>query len=131
MVTTSPLAAAARPQLRFGHRFIALGEVSGYRVCRQRVRDRSGSIAIILASTVGALIFAVGVIEHGWRTRFLLGAGVCALIGLSALEDICKAKPIDRYRFDVRLRNGESVTYVTADPAETTRLDEQLRQATS
>lgn len=129
IVATPPPATAGKPQLRFGHRLVAPGDVSGYGVSRHRYKDRAGSTAIMLAGALGASIFAVGVIEHGWRARFLLGAAVCALIGLSALESFLEAKPIEHYRFDVRLASGEAVTYVTIDPAETARLEEQLRQA--
>jgi hypothetical protein len=130
LVATTPPATAGKPQFRFGHRLIAPDAVSGYRLSRHRHWDRGGSLAIMLAGAAGALIFAAGVIEHGWRTRFLLGAGVCALIALSALEDLFKARPTEHYRFGVRLTSGESLTYVSTDQAETVRLEAQLRQAT-
>lgn len=129
IVATSPPALTAKPQLRFGHRRVAPEDVRGHSLCIQRDRGRSGSFALALASTLGTLVFSIGVIEHGWRTRFWVGAAVCALIGLSALEDILWAKPIERYRFDVRLASGESFSYVTTDRGETARLDAQLRLA--
>jgi hypothetical protein len=72
------------------------------------------------------MIFAVGVIEHGWRTRFWLGSVVCGLIALSAVHDILKAMPIVLYRFDIRLTSGKSLAYTTTDTVETARLQELL-----
>ena len=127
MTATSPPETTRSTNIRVGRHWVALADVSTCHVQAYRERDRRGSVATVLVGMVAAMIFAIGVIEHGWRTRFWLGATVCALIALSAVQDVFKATPIVLYRFDIHLKSGKRIAYTTTDAAETARLQGLLR----
>lgn len=129
MIAMSPTGTTRTSRIRFGRHWLALEDVRSFDIRAHRERHCRGSAATVLLATVAAMIFAVGVIENGWRTRFWLGCVVCALIALSAVLDAFRTTPIVLYRFDIQLTSGKQLTYTTADAAETARLREMLGNA--
>lgn len=105
-------------QLRVGTRMVPLADVRAHSWSVIGERDRDGHWLLLAVFGVLAWLFLFGVFEIGWRTRFLVGAGLAALILATALEDIWRSRRIEMHEIDIRLASGDRLVFSTGSAAE-------------
>jgi hypothetical protein len=108
--------------LRVGARAVPVSEVCGVIGSAEHERDPKPAFATLAVFGLIACAFLVGVVDMGWRTRFLVGAVCFGAIGLAALNDITWLTRRGIYRVEVLLRSGESLRYATIDADDQQRL---------
>ena len=89
-------------------------------------RDAAGRMWTLALFAGWGLVMLLGVVEFGWRTRFLLGTGVLGAIALMAGVEALKLKPITHYRLDIALKGGRLVRYATASRTDAEVLTAEL-----
>jgi hypothetical protein len=107
---------ALGPMLRIGARAVPIHDVCGVVGSAEHEKDRNPAFATLAVFGLIACAFLVGVVDLGWRERFLVGAVVFGTIGLAALNDITWLTRRGIYRVEVLLHSGETLRYATIDP---------------
>lgn len=132
--TDHPMTAGACPweivgeRLRVGGRTIALGDIRSHSWSIINERDRDGYWLLVAVFCLVAWTCMFGVLEIGWRTRFLLGAGLAALIVVTAFEDIWRASRVELHEIDILLVSGDRLVFSTGDAREAGALATALTQ---
>jgi hypothetical protein len=108
--------------VRIGARAVPLLQVRGVIGSLDRDTDRRPALLTVALFGVIACVFLFGVVDLGWRERFLLGAVVFGGIGLMALNDLMWLSTGGIYRVEILLASGETLRYATVDPADQERL---------
>jgi hypothetical protein len=121
-ITPAALTPGLGPMLRIGARSVPTSQISGVVGSLDQDRGRRPALFLMCAFGLIAMVFLWGVVDVGWRTRFLLGAVVFGAIGLSAISDLLWNSTTGVYRVEVLLADGDSLRYATNDPAEQHRL---------
>ena len=109
------LGRADDPHLRLGQRVVRLRDIAEIRADDRLDRHIGGLIASCNVFLAIACMCCVGVVEFGWRTRFLLAAVACLLLGATSLMQLA-GKPAARlYRLRFVFRSGATVLWSTPD----------------
>jgi hypothetical protein len=115
--------------LRLGARAVPVSEISGFIGSSDLEVDRKPAFATLAVFGVAALFFLLGVLDIGWRTRFLAASCLFGLIALSALHDIVWMTTSGLFRVEILTASGETLRYTTIDPAEQQQLMTALERA--
>ncbi len=108
--------------LRLGARALPVREICGFIGSSDLEIDRKPAYATLAVFGVAAMFFVLGVVDIGWRTRFLVAAGLFGLIALSALHDMAWMTMSGLFRVEILTVSGETLCYTTIDPLEQERL---------
>lgn len=81
-------------------------------------KDLSTAFATIAIFSGVAALFIFGVVEIGWRVKFLLEGVLFGAIAVCAVAELFSARRNTLYTFKLTLDDGRMVTFVTADRAE-------------
>ena len=125
----SPGAITRRPQVRHGldpdgcilytgTLAIRLADVAAYKAQGLSEKDLSTAFATIAIFSAVAAFFGFGVVEIGWRVRFLLEGVLFGAIAVCAAAELFSARRRTLYTFEIRMRDASTATFVTADTAE-------------
>ena len=125
----SPGAITRRPPVRHGldpdgctlytgTRAIRLADVAAFEAEGLSEKDLSTAFATIAVFSGVAAFFGFGVVEIGWRARFLLEGVLFGAIAVCAAAELFSARRQTLYTFVIRMRDASSATFVTADTAE-------------
>jgi hypothetical protein len=101
------------PVLRVGARAIPVRDITGYIGSADNDTDKKPAFATLAVFGLATMFFLLGVLDLGLRTRFLLGAVLFGIIGLSALHDLAWLTTSTIYRVEIHLASGEVVRYAT------------------
>lgn len=101
-------------------------EIVGCRIEDVVERDTAGKLATLGLFFAAALVLLLGVVEFGWRTRFLIGAVVLGTIAAVSGMEALGINRIVYYRLDVLLKDGRRVGYTTASRADAEALAVEL-----
>jgi hypothetical protein len=104
--------------LRLGSRAVPLGDIRGFVASADKETDRKPALVTLAVFGVVALFFLFGVLDIGWRTRFLAATCLFGFIAVSALNDIAWMTQTGLYRVDVLTARGETICFTTVDEAE-------------
>lgn len=115
--------------LRLGARAIPLSEIRGFVGSSDLEIDRKPALATMAVFGVAALFFLLGVLDIGWRLRFLVASCLFGLIAVSALHDLVWMTKSGLFRVEILTTSGETFRYTTIDPAEQERLMAALDRA--
>jgi Family of unknown function (DUF6232) len=115
--------------LRLGARAIPVSEIRGFIGSSDLEVDTKPAFATLAVFGVAALFFLLGVLDIGWRMRFLAASVLFGLIALSALHDMVWMTTSGLFRVEILTANGETLRYTTVDPAEQARLMTALDRA--
>ena len=115
--------------LRLGARAIPVSEIRGFIGSADLEIDRKPALATLAVFGLAAVFFLLGVLDVGWRLRFLAAATLFALIALSALHDLLWMTTSGLFRVEILTASGETLRYTTVDPAEQQRLMTALDRA--
>lgn len=115
--------------LRIGARAIPLREVRGFIGSADREADMKPAYATLAVFGVAAMFFLLGVLDIGWRARFLAAFALFTGVALSALHDMAWLTTTGLYRVEVLTASGETLRWTTIDPAEQSRLLAALDRA--
>ena len=115
--------------LRLGARAIPVSDIRGFIGSSDLEVDRNPAYATLAVFGVAALFFLLGVLDIGWRLRFLVAAVLFALIALSALHDMAWMTTSGLFRVEILTAHGETLRYTTVDPADHERLLSALDRA--
>jgi hypothetical protein len=77
--------------------------------------------AMLVVFGIGAMFFLLGVMDIGWRARFLAAFLLFAGIALSALHDMVWLTTSGLFRVEVLTASGETLRYTTIDGVEQER----------
>ena len=112
--------------LRLGRRRVYLDEVAGFQAATHIDRDRHGQFLAFMVFALLAGIYVIGVVEFGWRTRFLLAAVVLFALSAMSFGEVW-FQTAKRYTvFNVHLRSGETIVFTTADANDAAALNAVL-----
>jgi hypothetical protein len=103
------------PVLRVGARAIPVRDIKGYVGSADSDTDKKPAFATLAVFGIATLFFLLGVLDLGWRTRFMLGAVLFATIAASALHDLAWLTTSTIYRIEIYLASGDVVRYATVD----------------
>jgi len=117
--------------LHCGDISVPLDTVASYSADGRSEKDLSTAFATIAVfSAVGALM-VVGVLDIGWRSRFLFEGALFGALALCAGAELFSSQRQTLFTFTLRLVDGRTATFVTADVAQarcvTTALDLAIR----
>ncbi len=115
--------------LRLGARAVPVSEIRGFIGSADLEIDRKPALATLAVFGLAALFFLLGVLDVGWRARFLAAAVLFALIALSAMHDLLWMTTSGLYRVEILTVSGETLRYTTIDPVEQQRLMTALDRA--
>lgn len=104
--------------LRVGARAIPVTEIQGFIASTETTKDRRPAFATLAVFGVMALFFLLGVLDLGWRQRFLAAAILFGGIALAALHDMAWLTASGIHRVEILTRSGETIRYATVDPRE-------------
>jgi uncharacterized ion transporter superfamily protein YfcC len=104
--------------LRLAGRIIDRREIVDSRATCIEERDTAGAKLIFVAFMLVTAIVVIGVFELGWRTRYLLAAGLCGAIALTGLQDMRQASLVRTFDVEIHLRSGETVSVTLAEERE-------------
>lgn len=118
-------AAGGNAILRIGTRRIPVAAIRA--VTREEVADRDvgGLVVMAGAFAFSAAIFVVGVIDIGWRTRFLLGAIILFGLAYMSLKESFGVQPVRYVRLRLALPEGD-VVFTTPDRADASALEARI-----
>jgi len=124
-------AAGAGPDvLRVGQTRVELADIRAVERQEQIERDVTGLLVMaglfVLAGT--ALLF--GVLEAGWRTRFLVGAFFLLTLASVSLFETLSIRSVRYVRLKIATVQGD-VVFTTADAADADRLERTLAATVS
>lgn len=127
----APQAAEARDNAHvvIGGRVVARAAIRCVAVIRQQERDIDGQLFNFSVYLLIAAVFLIGVVEIGWRSRFLLATGFFAAVGLMSLVDVITANRLAYWRIDVTLDTGETIALAVHTEAQRDRWLAYLRGA--
>lgn len=114
---------------RLGARAVPVSDIRGFIASSDLEVDRKPAFALMAVFGVAAVFFLLGVLDIGWRTRFLAASVLFGLIALSALHDLMWMTTSGLYRVEVLTATGETMRYTTIDPADQQRLMMALDRA--
>jgi hypothetical protein len=117
--------------LRLGARAIPVSDIRGFIGSSDLEIDRKPAYATLAVFGVAALFFLLGVLDIGWRTRFLAAAVLFGLIALSAIHDLFWMTTSGLFRVEILTATGETLRYTTIDPVEQQRLMSALDRVIS
>jgi hypothetical protein len=103
------------PVLRVGARAIPIRDIKGYVGSTDSDTDKKPAFAALAVFGIATLVFLLGVLDLGWRTRFLLAAVLFVTIAASALHDLAWLTTSTIYRVEIYLASGDIVRYATID----------------
>ncbi len=101
-------------------------EIAGCRIEDIAERDTAGKLATLGLFFAAALVLLLGVVEFGWRTRFLLGSVVLGTVAAVSDMEALGINRIVYYRLDVLIKDGRRVGYTTASRADAEALAAEL-----
>jgi hypothetical protein len=104
--------------LRLGARAVPISQVRGFIASADREADKKPAFAVLAVFGIAALFFLLGVVDVGWRARFLVAATLFACIALSAFHDMAWLTTSDVYRVEVLTAQGETLRYATVNAQE-------------
>jgi Family of unknown function (DUF6232)/Sulfate permease family len=102
--------------LRLGARAVPLAEVVGFIGSADRETDKKPAVATLAVFGIATVFFLIGVLDLGWRTRFLAAALLFGFIALSAFHDLAWQTTSGIYRVEILTRSGETLRFSTIDP---------------
>ena len=114
--------------LRIGHRAYALQDVAGVQASCDVEPNVDGHLLMIAAFMATGVGFVLPVIMNLARTRFVLGGVLFIGIGLMGLTEVLRRRSLRLYKLEIRLRDGTSTEFATADPREALALQAVLQQ---
>jgi hypothetical protein len=112
--------------LRLGARAIPLSDVAGFIGSVDNETDKKPAFATLAIFGLVAVFFLIGVLDLGWRTRFLAAASLFGLIALSAIHDMMWQTTSGIYRVEILTRSGETLCFATVNAGEQTALMQAL-----
>jgi hypothetical protein len=115
--------------LRLGARAVPVSEIRGFIGSADLEIDRKPALATLAVFGLAAVFFLLGVLDVGWRARFLAAAVLFGLIALSAMHDLLWMTTSGLFRVEILTGSGETLRYTTIDPAEQQRLMTALDRA--
>jgi hypothetical protein len=115
--------------LRVGARAIPLNYVRGFIGSADGETDKKPAFAILAVFGIAALFFLLGVLDVGWRTRFLVAAVLFACIAISALHDLAWQTTSGIFRVEILTASGETIRYATVRQGEQQALLAALEQS--
>ncbi len=115
--------------LRLGHERFPLADVASFTCEARETRHRLGRVTAMLVFAAFAACILIGVLEFGLRARLLLAVAILCCVALMALQDTLLQSRSRITGFNVRLRDGRSVTFSTHSDAEALALRAVLRGA--
>ena len=104
--------------LRLGARAVPLSEVRGFVGSADREADKKPAFMTMAVFGIAAVLVLLGVMDIGWRLRFLAAAILFGGIALSALHDMAWMTTSGLYRVEVLTASGETIKFATVDQAE-------------
>jgi hypothetical protein len=108
----------AGPRLRLGQRSLRLVDVVGVEASSATELNYDGHMLAAGVFMGMGLVFLLGVVALLWHPRFLMGAVVFLAIGLMLVADIGQGHSMTVHRVRIRLADGGSLTFATAEIAE-------------
>ncbi|MEZ5842269.1 MAG: hypothetical protein R3D27_00865 [Hyphomicrobiaceae bacterium] len=90
-------------------------------VTRMAERDIDGQLFNFSVYLLIAAVFLIGVVEIGWRSRFLLATGFFVSVGLMSLMDVITANRLAYWRIDVTIEGGETLALAVHTEAQRDR----------
>lgn len=112
--------------LHCGEKSVPLDAVVAYSADGLSEKDLSTAFATIAVFSAVAALMVVGVVEIGWRVRFLFEGALFGAIALCAGAELFSSRRQTLFTFTLQLSNGREVTFVTADTAQALRLKAAL-----
>ena len=107
--------------LRIGARAVPVSQIRGFIGSADREVDTKPALATLAVFGVAAMFFLLGVLDIGWRARFLAAFALFVGIALSALHDMMWLTTSGLFRVEVLTASGETLRYTTNDPTEQER----------
>jgi hypothetical protein len=104
--------------LRLGTRAIPVSQIRGFIGSADPEADKKPAFAIMIVFGIAAIFFILGVMDIGWRPRFLLAAALFGGIALSAFHDIAWLTTSAIFRIEVLTANGETLRHATINPVQ-------------
>ncbi|MGQ0674327.1 MAG: hypothetical protein ACT4N2_15815 [Hyphomicrobium sp.] len=111
--------------VRLGARRIAVSDIRGVKVERESERDIGGLVVMGGAFLLAAAVFVIGVVEIGWRTRFLVGAVILLALAFVSLGETRRIDPVRFVRLRIATPAGD-VVFTTADEIDALALERCL-----
>jgi hypothetical protein len=115
--------------LRLGARALPVSEIRGFIGSSDLEVDKKPAFATLAVFGVAAVFFLLGVLDIGWRTRFLAASSLFGLIAVSALHDMVWMTTSGLFRVEILTASGETLRYTTIDPSDQQRLMAALDRA--
>ena len=112
--------------LRLGQQRVALSDIAG--VSREDVveTDMKGKALMAFWFILAASLFVMGVVEWGWRTRFLLASFVTFAIAMTCLSEAARPARIGIVRLTIRLKTGGAISFASPHPDDASRLEDLI-----
>jgi hypothetical protein len=108
---------ASGPQVRVGKTTLAVSDISNVTSEDVAESDHWGVMLMGVLFLSGAMAILIGVNHYGWRTRFLLGAGILFFFGLVSLYEAARTRMVHYVRLRLVTKSGD-VLFTSADPAD-------------
>lgn len=108
--------------LCLGSKTVHLADIHSFKVEECIERDVNGLLLAGAGFSIFGTIFLMGVIDYGWRERFLLGFVILLILGIAS---ILEAPGINAARFQeltITTGDGRNVRFSCADVNEMARL---------
>lgn len=112
--------------LHCGETSVPLEKVASYEVTGLSEKDLSTAFATIAVFSTVAALMTFGVLEIGWRTRFLFEGILFGAIGVCAVAELFSSRRQTLFTFELQLEDGRAVTFVTADAEQARRINRAL-----
>ncbi len=114
-VTTADRTPHLGPMLRLGSRAIPISQIRGFIGTADREADKKPAFAVMVVFGIAAIFFILGVMDIGWRPRFLVAAALFSGIAVSAFHDIAWMTTSTLFRVELLTTNGETLRHATID----------------
>lgn len=111
--------------LRVGARRLALSDIQSVAREEETERDIKGLLVIGAAFIFASTIFIAGVVDIGWRTRFLIGAGLLFALAIVSLTETLSIPAVRYVRLRITTATGE-VVFTTPDPGDALALERRI-----
>lgn len=108
--------------IRIGQHTCRIADIQSFAVRRSVEPNILGHLLAFGFFTLAGGLFILPVVMAIARPKFLAGGALFIGIGLTAFAEIMRNRVISLHVVDVRLNNGETVTFTAAEESETTAL---------
>ena len=125
-----PARNGASAVLRVGAKRLAIADIRSISREVAAERDINGLIFMGAAFMFASVFFMVGVIDGGWRERFLIAAAIFFGLAFVSLTESFGIRPVRYVRLRIATASGD-VVFTTPDQADADALEQRIAEEQS